>query len=381
MRKLLFIAVSFTPVLAQADNGTGSFGQSLGGICSAATPGNALFTRCQEFLGAFDPQAATRIAAGQRLEELPGQGRASTRNQQQDQIVSENLGEGWSLFLSADLGRLDRSKSFNEAAFDGSADRFTGGLNYQVNTHWLLGLAINHTSETLDFDQSNSRNSTSMNGALLTANFSPLDQFSFDAYYGRFSGDTSNVRNINYRIERTPGNFQNFASQAFASPSVTRKLAGINGSWLWNKGAWSGGISLGMDQSKTKLDAYSETGGDGFGIDVQQRNIKSRTGSLSFNVSKAYSLNWGVLVPNARMGLKKEFDNPGRRLTVQLSQDSSNTNIVFDTSDPDTQWGEVGVGVSLVMKKGHQAFFEYRQRFAHSFLQERTVAVGWRMEF
>lgn len=381
MRKLLFIAMSFTPVLAQADNGTGSLGRSLGGICSAATPGNDLFARCQEFFSAVDPQAATRIARGQRLEELPGQGRASTRNQHEEQVVAEDLGEGWSLFLSADLGRLDRSTSFNEAAFDGSADRFTGGLNYKVNPRWLLGLALNHTRETLDFDLSNSRNSTSMNGAFVTANFSPAEQFSFDAYYGRFSGDTTNVRNINYTIESTPGNFQNFASRAFASPDVTRNVAGINGSWLWNKNSWSGGIHLGMDQSKTRLDAYRETGGNGFGLNVPERNIKSRTGSLSFNVSKTYSMNWGVLIPGARLGLKREFDNPGRQLTVQFSQDSSNTNIVFDTSDPDTQWGEVGVGVSLVMKKGHQAFFEYRQRFAHSFLQERSLAVGWRMEF
>ncbi len=381
MRHLLFIAMSCTPVLAQADNGTGSLGSSLGGICSAATPGNALFTRCQELFSAVDPQAATRIAGGQRLEELPGQGRASTRNQQQEQIVAEDFAEGWSLFLSADLGRLDRSTSFNEAAFDGSADRLTGGLNYQVNTHWLLGLALNHTREKLDFDLSSSRNNTSMNGALLTTNFSPADQFSFDAYYGRFSGDTTNVRNINYRIESTPGNFQSFASQAFASPSVNRNVAGINGSWLWNKNSWSGGINLGMDQSKTKLEAYSETGGDGFGLDVPERNIKSRTGSLSFNVSKTYSMNWGVFIPGVRLGLKKEFDNPGRKLAVQFSQDNSNTNIMFDTSDPDTQWGEVGVGVSLVMKKGHQAFFEYRQRFAHSFLQERSLAVGWRIEF
>jgi uncharacterized protein YhjY with autotransporter beta-barrel domain len=381
MRKLLFIALSFTPALAQADNGSGSLAGSLGGICSAATPGNDFFTRCQEFLGAFDPQAATRIAAGQRLEELPGQGRAGTRNQQQEKIVAEDLGEGWSLFLSADLGQLDRSTSFNEAAFDGSADRFTGGLNYQVNAHWLLGLALNHTREKLDFDQSNSRNSSSMNGALLTGNFSPVESFSFDAYYGRFSGDTTNVRNINYTIESTPGNFQSFASQAFATPGVSRKVAGISGSWLWNKAAWSGGINLGMDQSKTKLNNYRENGGDGFGLDVPERNIKSQTGSLSFNISRTYSMNWGVLIPSARLGLKKEFDNPSRQLAVQFSQDSSNTDIVFDTSDPDTQWGEVGVGVSLVMKKGHQAFFEYRQRFGHSFLEERSLALGWRMEF
>jgi len=381
MRKILLLALSCTPVAALADNGTGSLGNALGGLCSAATPGNALFTRCQEFQAASDPQAASRIAAGQRLEELPGQGRASTRSQQQEQIVSEKLGDGWSLFLSADLGRLNRDTSFNEAAFDGTANRFTGGLNYQLNTHLLLGLALNHTSETLDFDRSDSRNSSSMNGALLTANLSPKDNFSFDLYYGRFSGDTTNVRNIDYAIEATPGNLQSFSSQAFASPGVSRSVAGISGSWLWNKNAWSGGINLGMDQSKTRLDAYSETGGNGFGLDVPERNIKSRTGSLSFSVSRTYSVNWGVLIPSARLGLKKEFDNPSRQLAVQFSQDSSNTNIAFDTSDPDTQWGEVGVGVSLVMKKGHQAFFEYRQRFAHDFLQERSLAIGWRMEF
>ena len=381
MRKLLFIALSCSPVLAQADNGTGAIGTALNGICSAATPGNAFFTRCQEFLAASDPLAARRIGAGQRLEELPGQGRASTRSQQQDKIVSEDLGEGWSVFLSADLGRLDRDSSFNEAAFNGSADRLTGGVNYQVNTHLLLGLALNHTREALDFDQSGSSNDSSMDGALLTANFSPAEHFSFDAYYGRFSGDTKNIRNIDYTIERTPGNFQTFSSQAFAAPGVSRKVAGVTGSWLWNKGAWSGGISLGMDQAKTKLNAYSETGGNGFGIDVGERNIKSRTGSLSFNLSKTYSVSWGVVIPNAGLGLRKEYDNAGRKLGVRFTQDRSNTTIRFDTADPDTQWGEMSVGVSLVMKKGNQAFFEYRQRFAHDFLQDRSLALGWRKEF
>jgi len=381
MRKLLFIALSCAPVLAHADNGTGAIGTALNGICSAATPGNAFFTRCQEFLAASDPLAARRIGAGQRLEELPGQGRASTRSQQQDKIVSEDLGEGWSVFLSADLGRLNRDASFNEAAFNGKADRLTGGLNYQVNTQLLLGLVLNHTRETLDFDQSGSSNDSSMNGALLTANFSPTEHFSFDAYYGRFSGDTKNIRNIDYSIESTPGNFQTFSSQAFAAPGVSRKVAGVTGAWLWNKNAWSGGISLGMDQSKTKLNAYSETGGNGFGINVGERNIKSRTGALSFNVSKTYSVNWGVVIPNAGLSLRKEYDNAGRQLGVQFTQDRTNTTIRFDTADPDTQWGEMSVGVSLVMKKGNQAFFEYRQRFAHEFLQDRSLAIGWRKEF
>lgn len=381
MRKLLFLAISCAPLSAMATNGSDSLGGSLGPICAAATPGTDLFIRCQELSDSGSFEAGGLLSEGQGLEELPGQGRASTIGRQEEKTVGKDLGEGWSIYASLDLGRLDRSVSENEAAFDGRSDRLTVGVNYQVNPKWLLGLALNHTRDELDFN-SGSQNDSRMNGGLLTAAFTPTEHFSFDGYYGSFNGSTDNVRNITYAIPKGPGGpLLFFSTQAFGSADVKRNLSGISGSWLWNHSAWSGGINLGMDQSKTTLDGYTETGGEGFALEVPTRKIKSRTGVLSFNVSKTYSLDWGVLVPNARAGIRKEFDNPGRELTIQLAQDNSNTNIAFDTSDPDTLWGEVGIGVSLVMKKGHQAFFEYRQRFAHEFLQERTVALGWRMEF
>lgn len=368
-------------MLAQADNGSSSLGSSINTICASSTPGTAFFFRCQEMFNSPDPDADLLLAAGQGLEELPGQGRASTRGQQSDPLASDDFGQGWSVFASVDLGKLDRSISLNEAAFDGNTDRLTVGVNYQIIPQVLLGLALNHTSETLDFRDSGSRNDSKMNGALFTSNFSPNAHFSFDGYFGSFKGSTDNLRNIQYSFEKQPGVPLVIDTLAFGSYNLDRLISGVSGNWLWNKNAWSGGIGLGLDQSKTTLEAFTETGGDGFALEIPTRKIKSRTGSLSFSLSKTYSLNWGVLIPNVRAGIRKEYDNPGRRLAVQFAQDATNAPILFDTSDPDTQWGEVGVGVSLVMKKGHQAFFEYRQRFAHDFLQERTLALGWRMEF
>lgn len=381
MRKLLFLAIACAPMAAMADSGTGSLGGSIDDICVTATPGTEFFFRCQELFNSPDFQAGSRLAAGQGLEELPGQGRASTRGQQTEHVVSEDFGEGWSIFASLDLGRLDRSISENEAAFDGNTDRLTLGVNYQANSKFLFGFAVNHTRETLDFTGSASRNDSRMSGAILTGNFSPDQHFSFDAYLGSFRGSTNNLRDIVYAFEKEPGVPLLISTQALGSTDISRQVSGLNGSWLWNKGAWSGGISLGMDQSRTTLEAFTETGGDGFALEIPTRKIKSRTGSLGFSVSKTISLDRGVLIPSARAGIRKEYDNPGRQLAVQFAQDPSNTNIAFDTSDPDTQWGEVGIGVSLVMKKGHQAFFEYRQRFAHDFLQERSLALGWRKEF
>jgi uncharacterized protein YhjY with autotransporter beta-barrel domain len=381
MRKILLGALALSPTMALAQSGSDSLLNSFSAICNRTVPGTGLFDRCLEIQNSPNIGAFALSAAGQHLEELPGQGRASTRGDKQDKVFAEALGERWSLFVSADIGRLKRSLSANEAAFDGNADRLTAGVNYQANQKWLLGFTLNHARDSLDFTQSNSRNQSSMNGALLSANFTPTEKFGFDAYCGKFSGNSDNLRNITYQFEKTPGTLLTVNAEAFAASNIKRSVAGTSGAWLWNKNAWSGAINLGFDQSKTQLAAYTETGGFGFALEVPKRIIKSNTGYLSLSVSKAYSLNWGILVPSLRAGLRKEFDNPARQLNIQFAQDPSNTNIGFNTADPDTQWGEVGVGVSLVMKKGHQAFFEYRQRLAHSFLQERSVAVGWRMEF
>jgi uncharacterized protein YhjY with autotransporter beta-barrel domain len=381
MRKILYGALALSPSLVFAQSGSGSLTGSFNFICANAVAGSALFDRCQEIQNSPNLGATGLTAAGQRLEELPGQGRASTQSNRRDDIISSDFGDKWSLFVSTDIGRLKRDTSSTEAGFDGDADRLTAGVNYQANQKWLLGLTLNHSRDELDFTQSASLNQSSMNGALLSASFTPSAQFNFDAYLGTFKGNSSNLRSISYTFEKSPGVPLSINTQAFASPDIKRSLSGLSGTWQWNKDAFSGGIGLGVDQSKTRINGYTETGGFGFALEVPDRTITSRTGYLSFSFSKAYSLDWGVIAPSLRAGLRKEFANPSRQLRVQFAQDSTNTNILFDTSDPDTQWAEVGVGVSLVMKKGHQAFFEYRQRFAHSFLQERSLALGWRMEF
>jgi uncharacterized protein with beta-barrel porin domain len=386
MRNTLFMALACAPILAQAaTSGSDSVGGSIDTICANARPGTDLFIRCQE-LGSripgggtgFDPNSPER---GQNLEQIPGQGRANARPQGDIQAYSEDLGDGWSVFVSADLGRLKRDASNTEAAFDGSANRLTGGVNYQANPQWLLGFALNHGRDNLDFSNSNSYSYSRMTGALLSANFTPSERFNFDAYLGSFKGSSDNLREIAYQFQTISGGSFSVNSLAYSSPDLSRQVAGASGALQWNRNAWSGNIQLGLDRAKTTLDAYTETGGGGLALRVPKRQIISKTAYLGFSIAKTYSVNWGVVSPNLRAGIRKEFENPRRTLGVTLDQDPLNTAIRFDTSDPDTQWGEVGVGVSLVMRKGHQAFFEYRQRFSHSFLQERVLAIGWRKEF
>ena len=135
-----------------------------------------------------------------------------------------------------------------------------------------------------------------------------------------------------------------------------------------------------MDLTSTTIDAYTESGGGGLALEVPGRTIKTRRGRVDARFAHTMSASWGVWQPSVRVGWRQEFGNERRRVTVQLADDALNNLITFDTEDPDRGWGELALGSVFTFTHGHSGFFEYRQRFAHEFLQERIFAIGWRME-
>ena len=121
-------------------------------ICPSAVPGSELAQRCAEIV-AGGPGSRGRAASGNFLAEIPGQGRSSTRegaSRENEQRV--DISAKLSLFVSADTGRLDRKDSPNEAAFEGNTDSLTVGLDWAPHPQWLLGLALSHDQERLDFE-------------------------------------------------------------------------------------------------------------------------------------------------------------------------------------------------------------------------------------
>jgi outer membrane autotransporter protein len=105
-----------------------------------------------------------------------------------------------------------------------------------------------------------------------------------------------------------------------------------------------------------------------------------RRGRVDAAVLYNMSTSWGVWQPQLKVGLRHEFANPARALTVRFADDPNDTPIVFNTEDPDTGWGEWSIGSVFVFTHGHSGFLQYRQRFGHEFLQERVLALGWRIE-
>lgn len=372
----LLVAASVLAGRAAAQSPDAALSANWDTVCAGAAAAGPLAARCAEIF-ADGPGSRDIAAAGNFLGEIPGQGRAATRDGAPDdgELRSE-LGAGWSVFLSADAGRLKRRDGINESSFDGDTGALSAGVDWAPRPAWRLGLLLNHTRDDLDFTLSQGSTRTRYTGLMGLVGWSLTDQLSLDGYAGSLGGDYRLRRAIAYRL---PSGVS-VDSLASASADADRDLAGLGVNWSLPAGAWEWQLGAGLDWQRTDIDPYRETGGAGLALFVPGRAITSRRGRLDAALARSISANWGVWQPLLRLGWRHEFANPARPLGVSFIEDANGTRVAFDTDDADTGWGEAGVGAVFVFTGGHSAFVEYRQRFGHDFLQERLLSVGWRME-
>lgn len=345
-------------------------------LCPGVTPGTPLATRCNEILTG-GPGSSAAAATGNFLGEIPGQGRAATRDgSPDDDKLRSELGAGWSVFLGADAGRLKRRDGVNESPFDGDTGALSAGVDWSPGADWRLGLLLNHSRDELDFIESRGSTRARFTGLIGLGGWNLGEQVALDAYAGKLNGDYRLRRSIEYSL---PSGVS-VSSLASASPDADRQLAGVGLTWALPSNGWEWQLGGGVDWQRTEIDIYSESGGDGLALVVPARAITSRRGRLDAALARSLSTDWGVWQPIARLGWRHEFANPSRPLSVRFADDPAGTPIVFDTDDADRNWGEIGLGAVFIFTGGHSAFVEYRQRLGHDFLQERLLSVGWRIE-
>jgi len=375
-------------------------------ICATASSGTLLLVRCDETATSSDPNANLTAAMGQHLEEIPGQARVATRDtanqaggfhvethqglslfdhgggavQTLNVQATDSIAPAWSLFASLDAGRIKRDAGTNEAAFNADTTHLTFGADWQAHRNWQLGAAVNVDREGLDFNGTISSANAHYTSLIGYSSVSLSPAWVLDGYAGSGQGGYDLKRSVNYSLPIIGGGTYIVDEMAFANPNSRRRISGLGLTWNWSAGGWQGDLGAGYDVTSTHIDAYAETGGGGLALAVPARTVKTERGRIDARFGRTISENWGVWQPSLRIGWRAEYGNPRRRVTVHLVEDDLANPIQFDTEDPDKGWGEFAFGNVFTFTHGQSAFIEYRQNFAHTFLHERTLALGWRKE-
>ena len=364
---------------AIAQTPANAFEAQLPALCAGAAPGSQLSLRCADIFSVPGTTGARLAAAGQRLAEIPGQARVATRDSDPGQAVLQGIAGGWSLHLSADLGRIRRRAGANEAAFDADTGSLTFGADRQLGASWQVGAALHHIREDLDFRESGGEASTRFTGGFLNASRSLGQAWSLSGYVGRLQGGYRLTREISYTLPLAAGPLQ-VSAIASADPDARRTVGGLAAGGQWNHKGWDAGATAGVDVGSTRIDPYSENGGGGFAVSVPGREVETRRSRIDVVLGRTISTAYGVLQPSLQIGWRREHANPRRNVTVRVLQDLLQTPVIFATEDPDRAWGEVALGGVVTLTRGHSGFIQWRQRFGHSFLDERMLALGWRVE-
>jgi uncharacterized protein YhjY with autotransporter beta-barrel domain len=418
MRRLLAVSLAFAALPAAAQTPTNALAAAWNTICATASiSGGQLLVRCTETATSSAPNADLIAAQGQKLEEIPGHARIATRDSSSPGVGglqvhvgpslaqaamnptataltlawSANAAEGddgdagglaapWGVFASLEGGRLDRRDGPNEAGFDADTLHFTVGGERRLGARGNLGAAFNLDREDLDYRDSDGSAAADTRGLLVFASLQLGPAWVLDGYAGHATGGYDLHRRVYYVLPEIGGGTDVIDAVADASPDSKRNVYGLGADWAWSRGAWQGDVGFGGDLSRTHIDPYVESGGGGLALEVPGRNIETRRGRVDARFGYTLSTGWGVWQPSLRVGWRREFGNERRRVTVQLADDALDNAITFDTEDPDRGWGELALGSVFTFTHGHSGFIEYRQRFAHEFLQERILALGWRME-
>jgi outer membrane autotransporter protein len=290
---------------------------------------------------------------------------------------------GWSAFLSGDLGSGKRIARDGQLGFDLKTRGLMFGVDRLVRDT-VVGVSANVMK--LDSTLSDSAGSLDTKGYALTLYASRGDLFAGTAApatagsgmrydgvhldgsltFGRNRYDAEHVVDIPL-LPSSRARSSNDAN-VFALSGVT----GIDA----HSGKTDFDLTLGGTWSKAQIDDLTETGSGPLILFVEGHDVESLTATGGFNVRTAWPVPFGILQPSVRAELVHEFKSGARLVTARFLRDRLGTSFTIPLDQPDPTYGKLGAGLQAVFERGFSAHLEYTQDVSRSDLHFRTVQLN-----
>lgn len=292
-----------------------------------------------------------------------------------------DLGGRLGIFVNGAISRGDKSRTTQESGFEYDAYDITAGMDYRFTDRFIAGFALGYSSTSSDLNDSGGNLDGSGYTLAGYANYFFGDNLFLDGVvqYGRGSFDMK--RNIDYII---PGITEEFFI-ASASPDARQWGASIGGGYDFklDQEGLQATLSGHLNYLKATLDSYDENGAEAFNLHVQENTLKSLTFSLSGEISRTFSMSWGILTPRLRIDWLHEFEDNSVPIGGWLLADPiGGTNaFTYQSDKQDSNYFLLGVGASAVFSSGVQAFLFYQATLSKEDYTDNQITAGLRFEF
>jgi len=273
--------------------------------------------------------------------------------------------------ILADVDQADGDLS--DVHYDTAA--VTIGLDYKVTREITVGALFNwgYTDAPLDGVGSRFELDTYQGGGYVAYN-SADDGWYAHGYAIGGASKYDQSRRISFgTINRT----------ANSSPEGWQFNTGAKGGYMFNldrSGTWTAGPSLGLLYTHVDVDSYTETGAGSLNLNVGQQDADSLRSALGGKIQGRWQVSRDIAIaPTITAEWLHEFLDDSQGINGAFS-DPGPGSFIVQTTDPERDYGLVGLGVDVHIGEAWSAFVSYDALFSDDYLGH-SIGGGARVEF
>ncbi len=292
----------------------------------------------------------------------------------------------------ADSGRLgvwgngtyntgDVDTSTNQLGFDFDNWGGTIGMDYRITDDLVAGAAFTYLNTDADVDTSAGNVESDSYTGSIYATYSHQSGFYVDgsASYGAIDFDIS--RRIQYTLSTDV--LGAVDTTAEGDPSGSQYSFGMGIGYQFAIASATIEPFARADYSEYEIDSYSETGGLGWGERFSKQRVRSLPTTVGLRLSNAFSMPWGVLLPQVNGAWHHQFKDDSRTIKSSFLGDgaAAPSQFLIVTEGPDRDYYTVGASLNATFAHGITAFVAYNTLLGYRDVDSHRVTFGGRLEF
>lgn len=278
---------------------------------------------------------------------------------------------------SVAFGTLDETDT--EMGLDFDTQGLTIGVDYRTDEEWVFGGALGLTSHSGKYSSEGGK--LDLSGKSLSAFATWYD--GEEAYFDAIVSFGKNAFTVKRRI-----NLAGQADQfAISKPDADELSVSIGAGMEYRSDSWQYGPYGRLGFTQASVASYTESAsnpdavGSGSVLSIEEQSLTSSLLVIGGQLSNTISTSSGVWIPQIRLELEHRLDDSNRTIEATFLHDPSSTSFEIESDDIDTDYMNLGTGVTAVFRNGKSGYLFYETRLGQDRLSQHWLKVGMRIQF